>query len=260
MRIKDIGYNYFHNADFRVERPNGSDDHLLVLLKTPAFFTLDGKETAAEANSFVLFAKGTPQIYRANGMRFLNDWVHFDASNGDIARLCRLGIPFDKIVQLDDINDLSVIIKYMCHENYSTNPHRNASAKLYLELFFIKLSEKLYYAESRNIGIYHDKLSVIRSKIYSMPYHDWSVGKLAGLAAMSVSRFEHMYREVFGTSAVNDVIQSRIEYSKSLLSTTDIPVIKIAEMSGYNSAPHFIRQFKSRVNMTPSQYRNNSKK
>ena len=49
MRIKDIGYNYFHNADFRVERPNGSDDHLLVLLKTPSFFTLDGKETAAEA-------------------------------------------------------------------------------------------------------------------------------------------------------------------------------------------------------------------
>lgn len=260
MRIKDIGYNYFHNADFHVERPYGSDDFLLVLLKTPAFFTLDGKETAAEANSFVLFKKGTPQIYRANGMQFLNDWVHFDASNSDINRLRRLGIPFDKIVQLDDINDMSVIIKYMCYENYSTNLHRIETTTLYLKLLFTKLSEKLYSAETRSIGAYHDKMSVIRSKIYNMPYHEWSVGKLAGLAAMSVSRFEHMYRDIFGTSVINDVIQSRIEYSKGLLSTTDIPVIKIAEMSGYNSAPHFIRQFKSRVNMTPAQYRNTVKK
>lgn len=260
MRINDIGYNYFHNADFHVERPHGSDDFLLVLLKTPAIFMLDGEETTAEANSIILFNKGTPQIYRADGMQFLNDWVHFDASNGELDNLRRLGIPFDKTVQLDDITDLSVIIKYMCYEKYSTNLYRDDSAELYLKLFFIKLSEKLHSVENRRIGLYHDKMSVIRSKIYNMPYHKWSVGKLAGLAAMSVSRFEHMYKEIFGTSAINDIIQSRLEYSKGLLSTTDIPVIKIAEMSGYNSAPHFIRQFKSRVNMTPAEYRRTSKK
>lgn len=260
MRINDIGYNYFHNADFRVDRPRGSGDFLLVLLKTPAIFTLNGEETAAEAGSIILYNKGTPQIYRASGMQFLNDWVHFDASSGEIDRLVKLGIPFDKAVQLDDITDLSVIIRYMCYERYSTNLYREDSAKLYLKLFFIKLSEKLYSAENRSISPYHDKMSVIRSKIYNMPYHKWSVGKLAGLAAMSVSRFEHMYKDIFGTSAINDIIQSRIEYSKGLLSTTDIPVINIAEMSGYNSAPHFIRQFKSRVNMTPAEYRRTSKK
>lgn len=260
MFIKDIGYNYFHNADFHVERPEGSGDFLLVLLKTPAYFILNGEEVTAEANSFILFKKDTPQIYRANGMQFLNDWFHFEASNGDVDYLCRLNIPFDKIVQLDDIYDLSVIVKYMCYENYSNNLHRAESANLYLRLFFLKLSEKLHSFEQRSIGFYHDKLSVIRSKIYNMPYRKWSVGKLAGLASMSVSRFEHMYKEIFGISVINDVIQSRIDYSKGLLSTTDIPVMKIAEMSGYNSSPHFIRQFKSRVNMTPAEYRSSFKK
>lgn len=65
--------------------------------------------------------KGTPQIYHANGMQFLNDWIHFDVSDSEIDHLHQPEIPFDKIVQLDDVSDLSAIIKYMCYENYSTN-------------------------------------------------------------------------------------------------------------------------------------------
>ncbi|MDE7193024.1 MAG: helix-turn-helix transcriptional regulator [Oscillospiraceae bacterium] len=259
MHINDIGHNYFHNADFRVERPRGSDDYLFVLLKTPAVFTLEGREVFAEANSFVLFDKGTQQIYRANGIEFLNDWFHFDASHNEIECLRKLNIPFNRIVQLDGINELSMIIKYMCYENYSTNLHRADSTELYLKLFFNKLSEKLYCEKNGGNDSYHDKLSVIRSKIYNMPYHKWSVEKLSALASMSASRFEHVYKSIFGVSAISDVIQSRIEYSKNLLSTTDIPVIKIAEMCGYNSASHFIRQFRSRMNMTPVEYRGTTK-
>lgn len=260
MRINDIGYNFFHNADFKVERANGSGDFLFLLLKTPAIIMLDGEEIETEANSMILFNKGTPQIYRANGTHFLNDWIHFDVSESEIDRLYQLEIPFDNIVRLDDVNDLSVIIKYMCNENYSTNLYHNDSAMLYLKLFLFKLSEKLHTVESCHTGLYHDKLSLIRSKIYNLPYHKWTVGKLAGLAVMSVSHFEHMYKEIFGTSVLNDIIQSRLEYSKGLLSTTNIPIIKIAEISGYNSTSHFIRQFKSRENMTPTEYRKAFKK
>lgn len=71
MRINDVGYNYFHNADFRVERPSGSGDFLLVLLKSPAVVVLEGKEVTVETNSFILFDKATPQIYRANEMSSL---------------------------------------------------------------------------------------------------------------------------------------------------------------------------------------------
>ncbi len=259
MHINDIGHNYFHNADFRVERPQGSGDYLFVLLKTPAVFMLKDTEVFAEANSFILFDKGFQQIYRANGIEFLNDWFHFDAAQNEIEYLHGLNIPFNKIVQLDGINELSMIIKYMCYENYSVNPHRADSTELILKLFFNKLSENLYFTVNRGKDSYHDKLSVIRSKIYNMPYRKWNIEKLSALASMSASRFEHVYKNTFGVSAISDVIQSRIEYSKNLLCTTDIPVIKIAEMCGYNSAPHFIRQFRSRMNMTPAEYRGRTK-
>ena len=77
MRINNIGYNHRHDSDFFVLRPNGSGDNLLLLLKTPAVFVLNGEELHTEKGSFILFADGTPQNYRSDGGEFANDWFHF---------------------------------------------------------------------------------------------------------------------------------------------------------------------------------------
>ena len=89
-----------------------------------------------------------------------------------------------------------------------------------------------------------------------MPYYNWNVEGMAHQLTMSKSYFQHLYKEIFGTNVMNDVIQSRIEHAKYLLSTTDISIIQIAEISGYKCSSHFMRQFKSRIGMTPSEYRN----
>lgn len=54
---------------------------------------------------------------------------------------------------------------------------------------------------------------------------------------------------------MNDVIQSRIDHAKYLLSTTDISIVQVAEMCGYKSTSHFMRQFKNKMKMIPSEYR-----
>ena len=98
-------------------------------------------------------------------------------------------------------------------------------------------------------------MSILRSQIYNMPYNDWNIEGLAHQLTMSKSYFQHLYKEIFGISVMNDVIQSRIEHSKYLLSTTDISITQIAQMCGYKCDLHFMRQFKTRMQMTPSEYR-----
>jgi len=98
-------------------------------------------------------------------------------------------------------------------------------------------------------------MSDMRGRIYSTPQYDWNVEELAYETGMSVSYFEHMYKSIFGISVINEVINSRVEYAKFMLSTTDVPIGQIAEMCGYKSGVHFMKQFKSRTEMTPSQYR-----
>ena len=55
MKINNIGYNHTHDADLVIQRPTGSGDHLLLLLKTPAVFTFGEKDVFTEPDSFILF-------------------------------------------------------------------------------------------------------------------------------------------------------------------------------------------------------------
>lgn len=156
---------------------------------------------------------------------------------------------------LGDINDLSLLIRNMSSERYSANEHREESIQLYLKLFFYKLSEKLHAINVDNPNSYYEKMSIIRTKIYNKPYYDWNVEGMAHQLAMSKSYFQHLYKEIFGISVMNDVIQSRIDHAKYLLSTTDISIVQVAEMCGYKCTSHFMRQFKNKMKMTPSEYR-----
>jgi AraC family transcriptional regulator of arabinose operon len=255
MKINNIGYNHKHDADFFVLRPEGSGDNLLLLLKTPAVFVIDGKEQRTEKNSFILFGEGTPQNYRSDGGEFANDWFHFSYSEEEKSLFEALEIPFDKVVEIGDLSILSLLIKNMSFENYSSNLYKTDSIELYLKLFFIKLSEKLHSEGEIKISSCYDKMSMLRAKIYSMPQNDWNIDGLAHELTMSRSHFEHTYKKIFGVSPMNEVINSRLEHAKFMLSTTDIPINLIAEICGYKSDIHFMRQFKSRLGVTPSAYR-----
>jgi AraC family transcriptional regulator of arabinose operon len=58
---------------------------------------------------------------------------------------------------------------------------------------------------------------------------------------------------------MTDVINSRIEHAKYLLTTTDISVKQIAQLCGYNNENHFMRQFKEITGITPTKFRDNAK-
>lgn len=255
MKINNIGYNHNHDADFQIHRPDGSGDYLLLILKTPAIFTFDQTDQTTDANAFILYQKGTPQFYRALGSFFANDWLHFDMTSEDLLSFKDYGIPFDTVLPIDNINDLSMFIKNISYEHYSSNPYREESINLYLKLLFIKLSEKLRTHPDETISTYYERMSLIRAQIYNMPYFDWNIPGMAHQLAISKSYFQHMYKQIFGTGAMDDVIQSRIHHAKYLLSTTLLPVKEISTMCGYRNETHFMRQFKACEGKTPSQYR-----
>lgn len=255
MYINNIGYNHTHDADFLIQRPSGSGGYLLLLLKTPAIFTFGREDVITEPDSFILFRLGSPQFYRAYGSSFSNDWFDFAISDDELCFFKNLEIPFDRVVKIGEMDDLSLIVKNMAYENYSSNQYKKDSVELYMKLFFLKLSEKIHGAGKDRSDSYYDKLSIIRSQIYNQPYHDWNVEGLSHQLTMSKSYFQHLYKNTFGVSAVTDIITSRIDHSKYLLSTTDIPIAHVAEMCGYKCQLHFMRQFKARMNMTPTEYR-----
>ncbi len=58
-----------------------------------------------------------------------------------------------------------------------------------------------------------------------------------------------------GKSLHQYLLMLKITHASNLLHTTDLSISEISEMSGFNNANHFTRQFKSKMGNTPSHYR-----
>ena len=221
-----------------------------------AVFNINGIDITAPANSVFIYPKGRPQFYRCEkGHIFENDWVHFDfESDSELNNFLNLGIPLETPIQTN-ICFFSYCIKSIAYEHYSNNACSKQSIDCFMKLIFIKLREQFINIPQNHHDSKFDLLSTIRSKIYSKPYEQRNVDIAAHEIRMSRSAFQRAYKKQFGITFIEDLNKSRLEYSEMLLSTTSLTIEEIAMMSGYKTYVHFIRCFKNRNGITPSEYR-----
>ena len=151
--------------------------------------------------------------------------------------------------------ELSQLVKLISAENHSANKNSIESMSFLLRLLFLKLSD---YANKKPVSFTHltKKLTVLRNDIYSNPQQEWSIDSICKNLDISPSYLQHKYAQLFGNTIKDDIITSRLEYSKYLLTGTDHTVNKISHMVGYENDVHFMYIFKKKTGMTPSQYRN----
>lgn len=258
MNAGFVVWNCPEKPDWRLERPNGSGDFVIVLVKTPAYFVLNGEYVTVSAGTLIFYKKGTPQAYGALGCDFLNDAFHFTASDEEIDWIRGLGVPFDTLLKLNNISPLSRLIRDIEVESRSGSRIRHELIDMYIRIFFMKLSEMITAAgDGLDIlcGAYYDEVLNLRSEIYNNPTEEWSVVSMAQRLSLSKSYFQHLYKQFFGVSPVADVIRARMERAKYLLAGTAYSVSKVGKMCGYKSDVHFMRQFKAQVGVSPTQYR-----
>ena len=104
MQIGAIGYNYSHNKDFVMDRPNGPGAWLFLLIKTSALFTLNGRKIKVKKNSFIILSPDMPCKYHAAEDVYTDDWAYFSADDTDREKFLRLKIPINEIVHLGSIS------------------------------------------------------------------------------------------------------------------------------------------------------------
>lgn len=257
MKINNVGYNHCHDADFFIDRPDGSGDYLLILLKSKAIFNINGKDIIAPENSVFIYPKGRPQYYRCLPQHtFENDWIHFDFS-GDKQEDIFLseGLVFETPLKMD-IHFLGYCVKMISYELNSNHLYREQSMQNYISLMLIKIKEYAEQGELMAFGNQYEMLSTIRRKIYAEPYVNRTIEYASHEIHMSKSTFQHEYRKQFGVSFIDDLINSRISYAKTLLSSTGLSIEEIAKQCGYRTYAHFSRQFKKKTGVTPSEFKN----
>ncbi len=254
MHIVKAGYGYHESSSFSIDRPFGSGDYVLVVLRSASYFILHGKRQIVPANSVIIYQEGTPQHYGSIDDQFLNDWIHFLPSKSDMKKIEEIGLPFDTILPLYDTAPLSLLIKNLLYENISQNKNKEKSMCLYFDLILCKIADLLSVPITTDKDFFHT-LSSLRNKIYLTPGREWKIERICKDLNFSRSYIQHSYKGYFGESIQDSVTNSRIEYAKHLLTSTESKVSHIASICGYHSDVHFIRIFKNKVGTTPAVFR-----
>lgn len=60
MELTFIGYNHTHDVDFNINRPLGSGDYLALIVKSPAVFTINGRDLHTPPNIFSCIQRMLP--------------------------------------------------------------------------------------------------------------------------------------------------------------------------------------------------------
>jgi LacI family transcriptional regulator len=81
------------------------------------------------------------------------------------------------------------------------------------------------------------------------------VADILSQVAASRRSLEKRFRLHMGHSLHEEIVETRIEYAKTILSNSNLTVAHIAEESGFQTLQRFYAVFKDLVGTTPARYR-----
>ena len=261
INIGAIGYNYTHEEDFRMDRPEGPGAWLFLLVKSDAIFYINGKRNLVKKHSYVLLQPKTPCMYQGAKENYEDDWFFFNMTEEDKTELLERGIVFDSPVFLGSTEEISSLIHQISYNHFSADIYHEEIKILLTSVLFLKTAQQ---AKSKIIqppdvlAGKNDRLTYLRTRLFEEPALFSGIDEMAAYMNLSRSGFQHLYSHTFGVSVIHDVIKGRIEKAKSLLSKSNYSITEISNKCGYKSEFHFMRQFKKETGLTPTEFRRSS--
>ncbi len=261
INIGIIGYNYNHEPDFKMDKPEGPGAYLFLLVKSNAIFYINGKRNLVKKNSYVLLQPKTPCMYQGANENYEDDWFFFNITDEEKSELLEKGLVFDTPVFLGNVEEISSLIHQISYNHFSADIYHEEIKILLTSVLFLKTAQqaKLKIIQSPDVlASKNDRLTYLRTRLFEEPALFSGIDEMADFMNLSRSGFQHLYSHTFGVSVIHDVIKGRIEKAKSLLSRTNFSITEISTKCGYKSEFHFMRQFKKETGLTPTEFRRSS--
>ncbi|PLS03165.1 AraC family transcriptional regulator [Neobacillus cucumis] len=167
-------------------------------------------------------------------------------------------IPSDEMPILNVQNQHITIQKYIedIHEEYKNNdPGSQEIISSLLKTLIIKILRISCSANSsQNVSI-SDKVKKYISENYN---RDISLNELANIVFVNPYHLAHTFKDETGISPIQYLITYRIDIAKTLLLTTNSPIVEIASKVGYPNANYFNLLFKKYTGYSPGKFRKKS--
>lgn len=254
MELHAIGLYTKHENTFFIDRPQGTGDNLFILFKTNAVVICNESRIKVSAGSFILFKKFSKQQYGADNEEYMNHYLHFDCEDEKIFERLKLITGYPAYIK--NVEEIENIISLISRENIMKSPYHTENIDLFIQLLLRKLSENQTKTPlDKRSSIHSEVFTRLRSDLYSNPGKFKGIKDMADKLSLSKSHFQSVYKEMFEISCYEDMLTAKISFGKNFLKNSTLSVQEISLLCGYESDTCFMRCFKKREGITPSEYR-----
>lgn len=134
-----------------------------------------------------------------------------------------------------------------------------ALAKALLQQCVIILLRRRFAADDPSLrwmqGISDEPLWTAMQALLDRPSQDHSVASLADLSGMSRATFAKRFQAAYGSGPMDLLRAIRLRRAAELLTSSDLPVKRVAELVGYQSRSYFTRAFEAEHGLPPDTFR-----
>lgn len=242
--------HYQRGPGYGRRRPGGTDDWLLVM--TLAGMGHFGDHVAA-APELTLIAPGTTHDYgihrQAEEWEIL--WVHFQAET-DWLELLQWTEVSPGLYELHPHNPepIEEAFRQVLQISLQTGPLRRQFAMNALERLLL-LCAAQRPSEGRSID---DRIRSTVNYIHADLRLPHTLESLSKQAALSPSRFAHLFKAEMGLSPRQYLLQQRILHARNLLERTSLSVTEVAHAVGMEPVAFSLR-FKEELGHSPREHR-----
>jgi len=257
MLIFRAQFHYFQKAGCCINEPV-RQYYNFFHFPTPIEIEIEGKRFLTKPNACIFSKPKQPR-----GFYFVEDttmnWIH---AHTEIEPLLeKYNIPLNTVFYPKSTGFISDLFRKMKMELLNCDEHYQDVLDSYGIEFLVKLSRAIHTEQLPELNSTdQNKLHRIRWQILTNAEKKWTVEEMAAMASLSPSRFHALYKALFGSTPMQDLIQAKMDLAKTILLAESKPTLaEVAERLGYKNVQHFIVQFKAATGMTPGTYRKNNR-
>lgn len=237
----------FHTVRKRV------DYSLMYVSKGKAEAVFGKKRVTLREGQAMLYPPYTEQDYAFFGDdNSINKWAHFGgrlaASLGTEARVVT---PSDRTTFERTLDDLIKAYNGL-------SPAREMYIKGHLSVLIGMLTES-ESGKPGDLPRFSHRMTDVLNYIHINAFSGVDLDRCAAMCYLSRDRFNHVFREVTGTSPVSYITKIRMERAAILLRDLGMTVRECAESVGYRDTNYFCRVFRKENGISPGEYARNKK-
>ncbi len=230
----------------------GYNDNFFFVLEGECYININGHSSIIREGQLAFLPKGKMRAYTHISERFVMYEMAFSAKVGDLNLMEYIGLCEDSfVVDVTDKKRMAEYFETTCRKEMQRDPLFEIG---WCSVILAIIRE---YAEARR------KLMTGDGKLFApvIEYMKQNLARpikteeLAEKVFMQTTYFIRRFGNVYGISPQSYLTKMRMNSAMELLSSTDMPIEKIAKAVGIADTSYFSRVFKKHCGTSPGMYR-----